>query len=63
MRSHFDIVELDKDAIIVVHAQRQAIINIKSRKVESDDDELRQAVEELVRNLEEVHAPIDLKHI
>ena len=74
MQHHFEFSELiidqatQKKQIVVVHASKQALIDTESRTVivSGDDEghmEMKKAIEELIHNLEEVHAPVDLtKH-
>lgn len=60
-----------KQQILISHSGRQAIVDTQSREVltegnpesSNEENEFKSAIEELIKNLLEVHAPVDLnKH-
>ena len=68
LQHHFETVELvsdqatSKKLIIVTHMGHQAVIDTESREIQirEENGEYRKALQEIINNLMEVHAPVNL---
>jgi hypothetical protein len=75
LQSHFDYTELQQDpatfkkSILVVHSGKKALVDCDTRDVmlfnqetmviEEGPSEFKQAIEDIIMNIMEVHAPVD----